>query len=698
MKNLKQLTAIAMCSLFATMQVSLASIDTGLGNGIGGAVINNATGGFTGVDTGLNSATLNFNGNSVVNWNTLNVNGNETLNFNAENGVTGVNVLNNVQNNMSRIYGQIKTNDGISQLIISNPNGVLFDGATFTSAGDVMVTTKDMTGVDVNNLTEGTYNKFKSSEWKDANGNDDLIQVNIKDSDFSIGGNFNIYAQKIVGDSSKITANKGLKLVTANGADYAAQGFGLSDTKGVTFLRAMDINGNVEIVNNVGALSISDGTKITGDLKTETGGHALIYGENENNKVRITGDADLTGHGQQLILRNAIVDGDLDMKNDGGALEINNATVGGNANLTTTGWQPVDHQKFNHYVHVNGNTDIGGDLNISSSQNIHIGNYKVTNDPYASNATANKWEGDLLPGKLTVGGNIKAEVTQGGHIMTTIDTTAKNIDYTAKSYNDGTRTYGGNILSDDKATITANTYKFKSDGYIGGLKASDGSTVDDKIVHIMEEYQFIPADTSSHEYMNIGGGTITKLETPKTASVYIKSNDNLLVNGANAGSVNLVAPDKKITITGDGVEAKEFNIGGRTGTLQLDLPSRKFITHYTKISDGQVTTIAPNEEITYELVNAPGAYNSPDYQQTDGTNTTYLIGPGYVPPTPPEDPKKAPADDNVRVKNWVPDDPTKPLVSTPVAYAADLDDEDDVPCRKNVDGSVTVVRAYPMMN
>ena len=40
----------------------------------------------------------------------------------------------------------------------------------------------------------------------------------------------------------------------------------------------------------------------------------------------------------------------------------------------------------------------------------------------------------------------------------------------------------------------------------------------------------------------------------------------------------------------------------------------------------------------------------------------------------------------------------KPMANTPVAYAADLDDEDDVPCRKNVDGSVTVVRAYPMMN
>ena len=40
----------------------------------------------------------------------------------------------------------------------------------------------------------------------------------------------------------------------------------------------------------------------------------------------------------------------------------------------------------------------------------------------------------------------------------------------------------------------------------------------------------------------------------------------------------------------------------------------------------------------------------------------------------------------------------KPLVNTPVAFAADLDDDDeDAGVRKNVDGSVTVVRAFPMM-
>ena len=694
MKNLKQLSLIAMCAVFATMQISTANdlttpLNTGLGSNYGGAEINSITGGYAGHNITGNSATLQFNDNSLVNWNRLNLNSGETLNFNAVDNASGLTVLNTVNQGMSNIHGAINSNAGISKLIISNPNGVLFDGASFATAGDTIITTKNMTGVNPNNITSGTWGTLKSDPSTGVK-----IQV-LNNSDFSVGGEFTIIAPRIEAHDSAITAGKGLKLITANGADYAAQGInGLGETKGVTFLKAMEINGNVEIVNNVGALSISDGTSITGDLKAEVGGYGVVYGADADNKIEVTGDVDLTGHGQQLILRNAEVGGNVTMANDGGAVEINNATVGKNANLTTTGWQPVNHKKFNHYVHVNGNTDIKGDLNISSSQNIHIGNYKVTNDPYSNTKTSNNWAGDLLPGKLTVGGDIKAEVTDGGHIMTTIDTEAKNIDYTAKSHVENGKAYGGNILSDDKATITANTYKFKSDGYIGGLKASDNYKVDDKIVHIMEEYQFIPADTSSHEYMNIGGGTITKLETPKTASVYINSKDNLTVTGANAGQVNLVAPDKKITITGPNVEANDINIGGRTGTLQLDLPNRKFTTHYTKISDGKVTTIAPDEEITYELANAPKAYNSPDYQQTDGTNTTYLVAPGKGPNPKPVNP---PNDDNVRVFNPIPEDPMKPLVNTPVAYAADLDDDDPSPCRKNVDGSVTVVRAYPVI-
>ena len=86
--------------------------------------------------------------------------------------------------------------------------------------------------------------------------------------------------------------------------------------------------------------------------------------------------------------------------------------------------------------------------------------------------------------------------------------------------------------------------------------------------------------------------------------------------------------------------------------------------------------------------------------------TTYLVGPGapdeppVIPPEPPVNPPVnpvVPGDEPERnlAAQWVPEDAMRAPVDTPVAFAADLDDEDNgIPVRKNVDGSVTVVRAF----
>ena len=87
---------------------------------------------------------------------------------------------------MSKIYGQINADNGIGNLIISNPNGVLFDGAKFTTAGDVMVTTKDMSNVDVNNITGGTYTKFRSNDWQTNAFPDAFEDIDIENTTRSI--------------------------------------------------------------------------------------------------------------------------------------------------------------------------------------------------------------------------------------------------------------------------------------------------------------------------------------------------------------------------------------------------------------------------------------------------------------------------------------------------------------------------------
>ena len=189
---------------------------------------------------------------------------------------------------------------------------------------------------------------------------------------------------------------------------------------------------------------------------------------------------------------------------------------------------------------------------------------------------------------------------------------------------------------------------------------------------------------------------ITKLETPYDA--YIASNGDLEVTHANANNINLTAyNNSKITIESPDVHAKNVNIGGETGYLKLNFPERDFTTNYTNIRDGKVVTIRPDEVITYELTDGTNGYNQPTL--TPGAKTTYLIGPDPVPPPPPgPEPTPVNPPDNDASKlmaQWVPDDIMQAPVNTPVAFAADLDDDEDgQPVRKNVDGSVTVVRAF----
>lgn len=711
MKNFKKLSAIILSTLLATMQISHATFENfntglGCGDGMTGAIINSHSGGLSSVTPGTNSVDLGFDSSTHVFWNTLNLNSNETINFNALNGANNLTILNTVQNNMSKIYGNINANSGIGKLIISNPNGVLFDGAKFTTAGDTTITTRDMSLVNVNNLTDGVWNGLS-----DAN---DLIQVQIlNNSDFSVGGELKIFAPKIVAENSIINAGNTLKLITANGADYIASSLPGAD-KMVTKLSAVNINGDIIVTNDVGAFAITDGGTINGNLNVETGGYVRVNESTGGDYLNVNGDINITAHNQQLMLRHANISGNVNLQNDGGFVDIGNVHVTGNANLKTDGFEDINSKKHNHYIHVVGNTLVDGDMNIDSSQNIHIGNYTITkhSKPYS---------GNLLDGSLTVGGDLNAK-TSAGHITTTINTTAKNINFEAGKGSDGNRAYGGNILSDGKAVLTADTYQFKSDGYIGGISGNGTNTTDDVVINLMENYTFIPDDANrvvggKHEYLTVGGGTITKLETPKVSAdgndvlVYIKSLNDLTLNSANAGDINLVAPDKQITITGD-VHAKNINIGNETGTLKLDFPNRDFTTNYTSIKDNAVVTIAPEQEITYELANKPDVgYNSPDFKASDGTTTTYLIGPSAndVVPVNPEPVNPTPVRPQIKFVDEgentinlrpqvVPEDVTAAPVNTPIAYASALDEDDlEGPVRKNVDGSVTVVRAFPVI-
>ena len=368
MKNLRRkLSALAVTALFASMQVSYALIDTGLGGGNGGAVINNTTGGFVDITKGNGSADLNFNGNSHVNWDSLNVNKGESLNFNAVDGANNLTILNTVNQGMSKIYGQINSNSGIGKLIISNPNGMLFDGAKFTTAGDLQLTTKDLSNVRVEDLGNLNIDNAKFTKLYDDNGK--LISIKIdNNSDFRVGGDYSIVAAGINAANSAITA-KTVKLVTANGQDFLALG-ATAPTKAQTVARLsdMNINGDLYITNEAGALALENGGTINGNVKINTEGNLSLNRTNNNKKLTVNGNMDVKGNGARMFLRNAEVDGNLNMTNGGGFLDVGDVHVTKNAKLTTTNEsQNLDKScvgTIKHFTHVIGDTKVDGDLKV----------------------------------------------------------------------------------------------------------------------------------------------------------------------------------------------------------------------------------------------------------------------------------------------------------------------------------------------
>lgn len=661
MKHLaKKLSAMALCTLFASMQVAFA-FDTGLGAGNGGADINNINGGFVNGTFGDGKVDLNFNGNSHVDWNTLNVNKGESLNFNAVNGANGLTIVNTVRSGMSKIYGNISSNDGVAKLIISNPNGMLFDGAKFTTAGDLMLTTQAL-GV---NFVDGNMN-ITGLAQEAVNG------VTITNSDFSIGGEFNITAPTIDAVKSVIKADRGFKLVTADGQNYLVCPTTSNDTQHVAVrLESVSIDGDVYIASGKDLVAIVNGGEIKGNLKVETDGNVALNYVTDGEKLHVTGNVDVDNDGRISYLRNSSVDGNVKMHNSGGFLEIKDVDVKGNVDLKTT--DKTNHA-VKHFIHVVGDNTIGGNLNIDSAHNIHIGGYD------------SKLEA-LQPGSLKVGGNIDA-VARDGSIAVTVDTSADKVSLTSETLN---------IITDGKATISANEHSYKAKHYIGGVNDQK------KIINIMENY--IPLDSvKTGAYMTINGGKVNKIEAAKA---YIKSQNDMTVNGINAGEVYLTADQADIKIDKDN-HADLITVGGETKNLTVELPSnsRDYTLKYTNIKDTEVITINPETEITYEMANGDEGWN----KGTQTKDNTYLVVPGNDDPTPPgpvdpDDPNPVlPQDnDNVKILNNLNRDQIASAIDanevyTPVAFAADLDDEIDTGVRKNVDGSVTVVRPFTPSN
>lgn len=647
-KFTKKLSAITLCTLFASMQMASATIETGLNN----AVINHADGGFQGVTPGVNSATLNFNANSHVNWDTLNVANGETLNFNALPGANGLTVVNTVNTGMSQIYGTVNSNAGIAKLIISNPNGMLFDGSTFTTAGDLNLTTQPL-NVDPTNIT------FTGVNTPATQG------VVIRNSNFDIGGEFNITAPSIEAVLTAVKAQNGFKLVTQDGQNYLVRPADANpEQKSEVRMETVSVDGNVYVVSGKGITKLVKGGDIKGSLNIESDGNVAVNYVDGGQQLQVRDDMNIASDGRTLYAKNVKVGGNVDMSNSGGFLEIGNVDVTGNVDLKTT---VATNQAVKHFVHVIGDNEIGGNLNVDSIHNVHVGGYDIDN-------------GVFQPGHVNVGGDANI-LAREGSVTVTIDTKADKMNLESGTLN---------ILTDGKALLTANEYKFKANNYIGGVTDSD------YLINVMENYLPIPVPAQK-AFVQINGGNVNKIETSNNGFAFIRSKGDMNVDGVNASKVNL-ASDQHDIVIGNNVHADTIVVDGETKNLTVALPNRDYRLKYTDIKDTEVITINPETEITYDMANGENGWN----KGTQTADNTYLVVPGDG-PQPPVTPDVPDNSDNVRILNTLVPDQLAAAIDanqayTPVAYAADLDEDEDTGVRKNVDGSVTVVRPYTPSN
>ena len=677
-KNFLLCTLVA---VFASMQISYA-------DGLANASINSTQGGFAGMENGTNSATLNFNGNTHVNWNTLNVNSNETLNFNAVNGASGLTILNTVSGGqMSQIYGTINSNEGISHLIISNPSGLLFNGAHFTTAGDLDLTTKPLAPI-MDGRTMVGYQEL--GEVSNRN-------IYINDSSFKIGGTYNVEANGIWLTESELQSGGGIRLVTTDGVNYVgsrltpatSRQLQLStNTVGGVKLKAVSINGDIHIIADNGDVQFTDGGVIEGDLTINAKGNVELNKLNNGHNLDIIGDVSVVSTGENhpnttnnMYIGNVKTDnGDISMENSGGDLTFENVKTNGNVNLETSGGNLTfvngrvngdvslkttagsDPDIKSNIIVEGWYNNINGNMNIESENHIMFGNIVHTPQyDYYTGEQLSEWSYPDSSTRLQLTGDLNAQAHEGHVVLADSRIYANKISLTSDEFN---------ILSGD-SYLNANEYQFMANGYIGGVRGEHmmygwtydlipdlgGMTINlnemfdtpDVIMDILQNDRLISGDIESNHrmFLNIEGGDITRIETPVSASVYIQTSGDMTVDNVITGNLNLrkaqyVDPDfcnpcfgntyKKVTL-GENITADNVYISRYFSELELPgwnedvMSSRDYTLHFDSwcIWYDDDTVVAPDQRLGQEEIAQYNNLVPPDYQSYQCFGTTLSL-------------------------------------------------------------------------
>ena len=559
MGNLLQKTiASALCVSFFLTQATFANQMTGtvLNNvGTGGADIVGSSGGFTGFQNGgllgldKNKATLNFNGDAVINWGHLNVGGNQSLKFNNDTHV----VLNNVLNGMSTFEGMVKGDSG--HIIISNPNGILLQGGKFETAGALTLTTKDLSNIklDADGKFHNLTQQIDDAKYKDDN-NAVIVFKNgnwtnaFRDS-YIEAGDINIISKGIDISKAELVANTGnVVFKTTDGATFVAekanQTFGTNFKNGNTIQVAnasIKTNGTIQFVTkgagNISVASVK--TPNSYSFKTENGNVSIV---SANNSVKVA-NSDING--------NLNVKGKLDVPNNWddlwnlfkgnsdvlGDIEITDSKITGTSTLQTLGNIVIENCK--EIGNLVAESTFRG-IKVNNSNIIGNADFKVTGKTYDILPYYNIKEGKWIDSVYVApkGGVVASNTNIGGTINLNVKNNA-NFSSPEGTLNFANPNVGGNLIANAK------NISFKKDG---GLTINDAFNAKYKL-NATDELSFKTDGDLIANSNNVGFGTAnsTKFE-----------GKNVTLNNIVTNAINVVAQSK---IVAENVTAKAKDIG-----------------------------------------------------------------------------------------------------------------------------------------
>ena len=555
---LKKTIASALCVSFFLTQATFANQMTGtvLNNvGTGGADIVGSSGGFTGFQNGgllgldKNKATLNFNGDAVINWGHLNVGGNQSLTFNNDTHV----VLNNVLNGMSTFEGMVKGDSG--HIIISNPNGILLQGGKFETAGALTLTTKDLSNIklDADGKFHNLTQQIDDAKYKDDN-NAVIVFKNgnwtnaFRDS-YIEAGDINIISKGIDISKAELVAKTGnVVFKTTDGATFVAekanQTFGTNFKDGNTIQVAnasIKTNGTIQFVTkgagNISVASVK--TPNSYSFKTENGNVSIV---SANNSVKVA-NSDING--------NLNVKGKLDVPNNWddlwnlfkgnsdvlGDIEITDSKITGTSTLQTLGNIVIENCK--EIGNLVAESTFRG-IKVNNSNIIGNADFKVTGKTYDILPYYNIKEGKWIDSVYVApkGGVVASNTNIGGTINLDVKNNA-NFSSPEGTLNFANPNVGGNLIANAK------NISFKKDG---SLTINDAFNAKYKL-NATDELSFKTDGDLIANSNNVGFGTAnsTKFE-----------GKNITLNNIVTNAINVVAQSK---IVAENVTAKAKDIG-----------------------------------------------------------------------------------------------------------------------------------------